>query len=200
MEFLRLETANSKALISSYYDKNQQSYDENPTKFIESMLTNPKSFKEYKTLCRIHKKLVFLDKELAMATKLCKKLEIIKTMPKEQQYINNESIESFSTLKNEVNFIIESKQKLEQMPQSSQQSINQTNNQTTTPQQQIPLIPTQATIQNPNPQNQNLAQNLTQNQSPQNDLPQQSQDKKLTQNPNPQNNPQSAQSQQNHKR
>ena len=100
------------------------------------MLANPKSFKEYKTLCRIHKKLVFLDKELAMATKLCKKLEIIKTTPKEQQYINNESIESFNTLKNEVNFIIESKQKLEQMPQSSQQSIKQTNNQTTTPQQQ----------------------------------------------------------------
>ena len=192
MEFLRLETANSKALISSYYDKNQQSYDENPTKFIESMLANPKSFKEYKTLCRIHKKLVVLDKELAMATKLCKKLEIIKTMPKEQQYINNENIESFSTLKNEVNFIIESKQKLEQMPQSSQQSIKQTNNQITTPQQQNPLIPTQTTIQNPN-------QNY-QNQSPQNDLPQQSQDKKLTQNPNPQNKQQSAQSQQNHKR
>lgn len=194
MEFLRLEITNSKALITSYYDKNQQSYDENPTKFIESMLINPQSFKEYKTMCRIHKKLVFLDKELAMATKLCKKLEIAKIMPKEQQIINNQSIESFNTLKNEVDLVIESKQTIEQMPNQSQNPNNQANNQIATPKEQNPKIPTQTTIQNP--QNQNIAQN----QSPQNDLSQKSQDKHLIQNPNQQNNQQSTQSQQNHKR
>lgn len=158
MEFLRLEIANSKALIASYYEKNQQIYNENPTKFIESMLTNPKSFKEYKTLCRIHKKLVFLDKELAMATKLCKKLEIIKTLPKEQN-INHQSIQSFNTLKNEVDLIIESKQQDTNAAQqssldSSKQNSSDSNNTQESSQNTINQIATPQKQNIPNPHKQ----------------------------------------------
>lgn len=118
MEFLRLQSQESKSLILSYYKKNQQSYDENPYNFIESMINNPQSFKEYKTLARIHKKLVFLDKELAVANKIVEKLENAKMQPQMQNisnnlnedYLANQSVEMFSTLKKEVDLAIESKQ------------------------------------------------------------------------------------------
>ena len=118
MEFLRLQSQEAKNLLASYYKKNQQAYDENPYNFIESMISNPQSFKEYKTLARIHKKLVFLDKELAVATKIAKKLEIAKIQPQIQHTIknpnevslSNQSIEMFGILKKEVDLALESKQ------------------------------------------------------------------------------------------